>query len=77
MTVVRWGRALLFWGLVGALLSAAPFLLLSIMPDRFGTGFIGLLAIMLSLSVTPLAVAVASAGAILLLVALVRRRGPP
>jgi hypothetical protein len=73
MKLATWGKGLLLWGIVAAIVSGAPALLLTLLPAQFGAGFIGLLAIMLSLSVTPLAVVVASVGAILLLVALVRR----
>lgn len=73
MTLMKWGRGLLIWGLVAALLSIAPVLLLGIAPSALSEGFLGTLAIMLSLSVTPLAVVIASVGAILLLVAVLRR----
>ena len=68
-----WGRKLLAFGVVMALLSATPALLAWVFPS-IGDGFVGTLAIMLTLTVTPLGVAIASAGAILLLVAAVRRR---
>lgn len=73
MTLMKWGRGLLIWGLVAALLSIAPVLLLSLAPSALGEGFLGTLALMLSLSVTPLAIVIASVGAILLLVAVLRR----
>lgn len=73
MTMFFWGRTLLIWGIVGALLSAAPALILAQLPPPYSEGFIGLVAALLSLSVTPLAVAAASAGAILLLVAALKR----
>lgn len=74
--MLKWGRALLLWGLVATLLSAAPALSLSVLPPEFGAGFFGLLAIMLSLSVAPLAAVIASVGALLLLVAVLRRGRP-
>lgn len=73
MNLMVWGRGLLLGGMLGALLSAAPVILLSVLPPAFGDGFLGIIAILLSLSVTPLALVVASVGAILLLVAVVRR----
>lgn len=72
MTMMRWGRGLLIWGLVAVALSLAPAILLSFAPPAFGEGFLGLTAMMLTLSVTPLAAVVASVGAILLLVAVLR-----
>lgn len=73
MTLSAWGNSLLFWGLVVAALSFTPALLLTVLPAEFGAGFFGLLALMLSFSVTPLSVVVASVGAILLLLAVFRR----
>ena len=73
MTLMKWGRGLLLWGIAATALSFAPALLLTVLPPIHGEGFVGLVAIMLSLTVTPLAVVVASVGAILLLVAVVRR----
>ena len=73
MTLLRSGRAILIWGMLAALISAAPALALIVLPQSFGEGFFGLVAIMLTLTVTPLAVLVASAGAILLLLAALRR----
>ena len=73
---MHWGRRLLIFGVVMALVSATPALLVLLFP-LLGDGFLGTLAIMLTLTVTPLGVAIASVGAILLLVAAVRRRGRP
>jgi hypothetical protein len=72
MTMMRWGRGLLIWGLVAVALSLAPAILLSFAPPALSEGFFGLTAVMLTLSVTPLAAVVASVGAILLLVAVLR-----
>jgi hypothetical protein len=58
-----------------ALISATPALLIYLFPP-LGDGFLGTLAIMLTLTVTPLGIAVASVGAILLLVAALRRGRP-
>lgn len=71
MTMKKWGRLLLLWGLGGAALSFLPALLL--MLTGVEGGFFGTVAILLSISVTPLLAVVASVGAILLLVAVVRR----
>lgn len=76
MTLLSWGRGLLLWGLVALVVSAAPMLLLQVLPAEAGSGFFGLLAIMLGLSVVPFAAVVASVGAILLLVAVFRRGRP-
>lgn len=72
--LVFWGRGLLIGGLVGFLLSATPAVILSQLPPDYGQGLLGALAALLTLTVTPLTLLVASAGAILLLAALVRRR---
>ena len=72
LMLLLWGRGLLLAGLVGAAASAAPALLLATMPT-FDPGFFGLVATLLALSVTPLMLVVASAGAILLLAGAVRR----
>jgi energy-converting hydrogenase Eha subunit C len=69
---MRLGRGLLLGGGIAALASATPALLIWLLPG-LGEGFFGVLAIMLTLSVTPLAVLIASVGAILLLVAVLRR----
>ena len=71
---MHWGRRFLVFGVLMALISATPALLLTQLP-WLDDGFFGTVAIMLLLTVTPLGVAVASAGAILLLVAVVRRYG--
>jgi hypothetical protein len=72
--LVFWGRGLLLLGLAGAALSAAPALVLSQLPSSYSDGFLGTLAALLTLTITPLALVAASVGAILLLAALVRRR---
>ena len=75
---LAWGCAiaylvLLFWGIVAAVLSVVPALLIGYAPPVIGDGFVGLVAILLTFSVTPIAVLAASVGAILLLVAVLRR----
>ena len=72
--LVFWSRGLLIGGVVAALLSAAPALILSQLPPIYSQGFLGTLAGLLTLSVTPIAVLAASVGAILWLVVLLRRR---
>lgn len=71
-----WGRRFLVFGVLMTLISATPALLIMLLPSM-GEGFFGTVAIMLMLTVAPLGVIVASAGAILLLVAAVRRSGRP
>ena len=71
-----WGRRLLIFGVAMALISATPALLVMLFPP-LGDGFLGTLAIMLTLTVTPLGVAIASVGAILALVRALRRGGRP
>lgn len=73
MTMMLWGRSLLIWGMISAVVSATPAIVLSQLPPIYSDGFFGLVAGLLTLSVTPLALACASAGAILLLLAALRR----
>ncbi len=73
MVPVFWGRGLFVGGLVALVLSTAPALILSQLPPRFSDTFFGPLAGLLLLTVAPLALLFASAGAILLLVVLFRR----
>ncbi len=68
MMLSFWGRGLLIGGLIGLAVSFGPALLLG-----NGTGFLATLAVMLSLSVGPLSALAVSAGAILLLLAWLRR----
>lgn len=68
----HWAWRLLAFGIAMTLVSAAPAVLIYLLPP-LGDGFFGTLAILLTLTVTPLGVVVASAGAILLLVAVLRR----
>jgi hypothetical protein len=72
--LVFWGRGLLIGGVAGALLSAAPALVLSQLPPQYSDSFIGTLAALLTLTVTPLGIVAASVGALLLLVGWLRRR---
>ena len=73
--MIFWGRRLLVWGAVMALAAATPALLCALVPP-LGEGFFGTLAAMLSLSVTPIGLLVASVGVILLLVGVLRRGRP-
>jgi hypothetical protein len=75
MTMLHWGRGLALWGAVAALCALTPALVLGLLPAEYGAGFFGLLAVMLALSVAPLAAVIASVGVILLLVALLRGAG--
>lgn len=76
MKAFGWGWRILLWGLIGAALSVAPALLFAVLPPAFSEGFTGLVAALLTLTVMPLALLIASAGAILLLVGwLWRERG--
>jgi hypothetical protein len=68
----HWGWRLLAFGITMTLLSAAPALLIYLSP-ALGDGFFGTVAILLTITVTPLGVIFASAGAILLLVAVAKR----
>ena len=63
---------MLLGGVIAALASLAPAALIWVLPG-LDQGIFGLLAVLLTLGVTPLAVLFASAGAILLLVAVLRR----
>lgn len=72
MRLRQWGRVLLIFGLWMAGLSALPAVLLQVLPPALGEGFFGLVSIMLTLTVTPLGILLASVGAVLLLVAALR-----
>ena len=63
---------MLLGGVIAALASLAPAALIWVLPG-LDQGIFGLLAVLLTLGVTPLALLFASAGAILLLVAVLRR----
>ena len=73
MTLKKWGRALLFWGLLVAVATFVPALFIHLTPPAIYDGVMGLIILMLPFSVTPIAVVVASVGATLLLVAVLRR----
>ncbi len=73
MNLMFLGRGLLLGGAAGAVLALLPAIVLGLLPAPYGEGFFGLVAALLSLSVAPLAVFIASAGALLLLVAAVKR----
>jgi hypothetical protein len=72
VVLLFWGRGLFVGGVVAALLSVTPALILSQLPRAIGDSFYGLVAELLLVMVTPLALLFASAGAILLLIALFR-----
>jgi hypothetical protein len=71
-TMMFWARGLITWGLVGLAGSFGPALLLNALP-ALDTGFFGTVAVLLTITVAPLAALSVSAGVILLLVAVVRR----
>ncbi len=71
-TLMFWARGLLTWGLVGLAGSLGPALLLNAFPV-LDTGFMGTVAVLLTITVAPVAALSLSAGVILLLVALFRR----
>jgi hypothetical protein len=73
MTMMHWGRGLLIWGVIAAVVSVAPAIILSQLPPIYSDGFFGLVAALLTLSVAPFALLCASVGAILLLLAALRR----
>ncbi len=70
--MLLWGRRILVIGVIMALVSATPALLIMLFP-ALGEGFLGTVAILLTITVTPLGLAFASAGVLLLLAGLVRR----
>ena len=74
-TLMIWGRMLLVGGIAGLAVSLAPIALIGWLAPNL-EGFVAALAVLLSLSVAPLAAVVASVGAILLLVWVVRRDRP-
>ena len=73
MTMMVWGRGLLIWGVVGALVSAAPSLLLLLLPG-LAEGFLRYVAVLLALGLLPLCLITAAVGLVLLLVG--RLTGP-
>ena len=72
MTLLFWGRGLFVGGLVATFLSLGPYLVLTMLPG-VAPGFFGTLAALLTITVAPLAILALSVGAILLLIALLRR----
>lgn len=73
MTMKRWGKGLLIWGLIATLAALTPGFILTTLLPQFDEGVLGLVGVLLVLTVAPLAALIASVGAILLLVAVVRR----
>lgn len=73
---MNWGRRITIFGVLMAIISATPALLIYAFP-LLGDGFFGTVALLLTVTVTPLGVVVASAGVFLQLLAAVRRRGRP
>lgn len=70
--MIHWGRRLLVMGAVMALVSATPALLVSLLPG-LGENFFGTLAILLTITVTPLGVVFLIIGLVLLLAGLTKR----
>ena len=75
MTLIFFGRGLFIGGLVALLLSAAPAIILGLLPPTLSDSVFGTLAGMLLLTIVPLSAIVASAGALLLLLGWLRQRG--
>ncbi len=73
MNLAYWGRGLAIAGLAGLIVGAGPALLLSVLPPEMGDGFFGIIAIMLTLTVAPIAALALSVGALLLLLGWLRR----
>ena len=69
----RWGRLLLVGGFAGTILGLAPMLLLTWLAPSYAGGFVGALAVLMMLSVAPLAALTAAVGLVLMLIAFVRR----
>lgn len=70
--MIHWGWRLLLTGVVMALVSATPALLISVAP-ALGDGFFGTVAILLTITVTPLGVVFAAIGLLLLVAGAIRR----
>lgn len=70
--MIHWGRRLVVVGAVMALVSATPALLISLLPG-LGENFFGTLAILLTITVTPLGVVFLASGLVLLLAGLMKR----
>lgn len=67
-----WGRRILVMGTIMALVSATPALLMLLFP-LLGEGFLGTVAILLTITVTPLGVALMGLGLVLMLIGALRR----
>jgi len=75
MTFIFFGRGLLIGGLVAVILSAAPAIILGLLPPTLSDSFFGALAGLLILTVVPLSLVTASVGALLLLLGWLQQRG--
>jgi hypothetical protein len=73
MTLIFLGRGLFIGGLVALALSAAPAMILGVLPPALSDSFLGTLAGLLLLTIVPLAAITASAGVLLLLLGWLRR----
>lgn len=70
--MIDWGRRLVVVGAVMALVSATPALLITLLPG-LGENFFGTLAILLTITVTPLGAVFLAIGLVLLAAGLTRR----
>ena len=75
MSLIFLGRGLFIGGLVALVLSAAPAIILGLLPPALSDSVFGTVAALLLLTVVPLAALVASGGALLLLLGWLQRRG--
>jgi hypothetical protein len=71
-----WGRGLFVGGLVGLAAAVLPSLVLLLLPALAQSSFLGLTSVLLLFSVGPLSALSLSAGAILLVLAWLRRPRP-
>ena len=67
-----WGRRILVMGTIMALVSATPALLMLLFPP-LGEGFLGTVAILLTITVAPLGVVLMGVGLVLMLIGALRR----
>ena len=75
MSLIFFGRGLFIGGLIAIVLSAAPAVILELLPPTLSDSVFGTLAGLLLLTVLPLSALVVSAGALLLLLGWLGTRG--
>lgn len=73
MSLIFFGRGLLIGGLLALVLAATPAVIFSFLPPALSENIFGTIGALLLVTVVPLAALFASAGALLLLVGLLRR----